>query len=439
MNFEPQKFFIGLMDFFSILMPGALIAFLSIGYVHDWLKTYYVFAPGSFDSWAAFLFAAYLFGNLAFLLGSFLDDHLYDRLRQATGFGQIKRLAKGNGLSPSWMRQLAESNDVFGPSSDNAVREVLKIKARALDGVAADNAINAFQWSKARLSREHPEGLLAVEQFEASSKFFRSFAVVLAAIPPVTLCQLVLQRLLDGKLLWLQLAASILLLPLVLWRYIDQRYKSTEQAYRFIITLESVQPKPKPFMQPLPPKVAPVIGVVFRRDRNTMLMCLLVRAKDVASTWSLPQGEREAGESEREAAVRIVKDASDQWAQVLGRLEPPQCADDGKRVPVRAFLMRHKCDPVATARLERKQLHRDIEGRPRREQQPPYEPNHLWLTVDEALKEISSPAVQDLLRVANNYMTARDEARKRAQCPRHPKPPGFPHWTFGHQRDAGDR
>ena len=28
MNFDPQKFFIGLMDFFSILLPGALLTWL---------------------------------------------------------------------------------------------------------------------------------------------------------------------------------------------------------------------------------------------------------------------------------------------------------------------------------------------------------------------------------------------------------------------------
>jgi hypothetical protein len=28
MGFEPQKFFIGLIDFFSILLPGALLAFV---------------------------------------------------------------------------------------------------------------------------------------------------------------------------------------------------------------------------------------------------------------------------------------------------------------------------------------------------------------------------------------------------------------------------
>jgi hypothetical protein len=29
MNFEPQKFFIGLIDFFSILLPGAVLTYLT--------------------------------------------------------------------------------------------------------------------------------------------------------------------------------------------------------------------------------------------------------------------------------------------------------------------------------------------------------------------------------------------------------------------------
>ena len=33
MNFEAQKFFIGLMDFFSILLPGALLTYLLMGEV----------------------------------------------------------------------------------------------------------------------------------------------------------------------------------------------------------------------------------------------------------------------------------------------------------------------------------------------------------------------------------------------------------------------
>lgn len=33
MNFDPQTFFIGLMDLFSILLPGALLTYLVMGEV----------------------------------------------------------------------------------------------------------------------------------------------------------------------------------------------------------------------------------------------------------------------------------------------------------------------------------------------------------------------------------------------------------------------
>jgi hypothetical protein len=41
MNFEPQQFFIGLMDFFSILLPGALLAWLLMGEVGPFMLAYW--------------------------------------------------------------------------------------------------------------------------------------------------------------------------------------------------------------------------------------------------------------------------------------------------------------------------------------------------------------------------------------------------------------
>lgn len=39
MNFDPQKFFIGLMDFFSILLPGGIVlAVLGIAVSHQFLR-----------------------------------------------------------------------------------------------------------------------------------------------------------------------------------------------------------------------------------------------------------------------------------------------------------------------------------------------------------------------------------------------------------------
>lgn len=81
MNLEPQKFFIGLMDFFSILLPGALLTYLLMGETSPVvLGDRYSTLAGA-QAWAAFLFASYLFGHLVFLLGSWLDE-FYDWARR---------------------------------------------------------------------------------------------------------------------------------------------------------------------------------------------------------------------------------------------------------------------------------------------------------------------------------------------------------------------
>ncbi|MBK9316769.1 MAG: hypothetical protein IPM55_21365 [Acidobacteria bacterium] len=83
MNFDPQKFFIGLMDFFSILLPGALLTYLLMGEVGPViLGDRYATLTGA-EAWAAFLFASYLFGHLVFLLGSRVDE-FYDWARSYT-------------------------------------------------------------------------------------------------------------------------------------------------------------------------------------------------------------------------------------------------------------------------------------------------------------------------------------------------------------------
>ncbi|MGF6851687.1 hypothetical protein [Paraburkholderia sp. CI3] len=81
MNFDPQKFFTGLMDFVSILLPGALLPWLLMSEVDPVvLGDRYAELDGA-QSWAAFLFASYHFGYLIFLLGSWLDK-FYDWARR---------------------------------------------------------------------------------------------------------------------------------------------------------------------------------------------------------------------------------------------------------------------------------------------------------------------------------------------------------------------
>lgn len=91
MNFEPQKFVIGLIDFFSILLPGALLTYL----LKD--KAGPLFLGGDqkivgTEGWMVFLFSSYLLGHFIFLLGSWLDE-VYDVLRRASLKGHIWQLA----------------------------------------------------------------------------------------------------------------------------------------------------------------------------------------------------------------------------------------------------------------------------------------------------------------------------------------------------------
>jgi hypothetical protein len=69
---------------------------------------------------------------------------------------------------------------------------------------------------------ESAENLRSVERFEADSKFFRSFAVVLLVLPFIW-------RPLGWP--WPPLAAVPAVLVLALWRYMEQRLKATNQAY----------------------------------------------------------------------------------------------------------------------------------------------------------------------------------------------------------------
>src|SRR5260221_4143486 len=173
MNFEPQKFFIGLVDFFSIILPGALLTYLVkdelgprlLGDGYDGLS--------SIEGGLVFLFSSYLLGHFIFLIGAwFLDDYCYDPIRNGTYGTQVRRLAKGKRLAPAparWLAAFLIRSDV-----DAAVDQAVRIKEHYLEPLGATSAVNAFQWAKARLVTEKPEAAADVHRFEADSKFFRS-------------------------------------------------------------------------------------------------------------------------------------------------------------------------------------------------------------------------------------------------------------------------
>ena len=384
-GFEPQKFFIGLVDFFSILLPGGLLAYLGKDWAAGQLLGQSIYELKSPESWLVFFFASYLLGHFAFLLGALLDDWIYDPLRRCTDWGQVRRLANGKGMIATLWRWLATSNLVFGRNADAAVMVVQRLKARALQALEGEGAINAFQWCKARLSKDHPEGLAAVQRFEADSKFFRSFVVVLLA--------LVISYGHVGN--WkASLVSAAFLIP-ALWRYVDQRFKATQQAYWFMLTLDA------PLMAgPLVPE--PVIrpdglthagGVVFQR-LGTTVTYLLVQATTDRGQWVLPKGHIEAGEDLRQSAVREVREETGYWARVIRWIDDVPFGKNAQPPVVRFYLM-ERIDGA-------KDRGETAEGTGDAEKWPPEDRQRKWLTLDEAKKHARFDETRRLLEKAED-------------------------------------
>ena len=330
MDFDPQKLFIGLMDFFSILLPGALLTYLLMDQVGPVLLAERYGKLAGAEGWAAFLFASYLFGHLIFLLGSWLDE-FYDWARGYTLNVQIRRLALRDKLLP-WPLRLGLWA-VFRSESDHAAHRTEQVKKRLLSSLQADRAVNTFQWCKVWLNVESQPCLQAVQRLEADSKFFRSFVVVLAVVlitwpwhHP------------DSPLLALGVAALLLL---ALWRYMEQRWKATNLAYWSVLTLTARQaeltfPEPGP-----PPQGGPThAGGVVMRGHGSRTFCLLVEASDNPSELVLPKGHIEPQEDPRLTAVREVHEETGVWARIVCDLDDVSYSVNGKVITARIYAMR---------------------------------------------------------------------------------------------------
>jgi len=331
------------------------------------------------EAWVIFLFSSYLVGHFVFLLGSWLlDDHAYDPIRQGTYAEQVSRLAKGGKLSPSWASWLAAR--LLKRNTDEAVRLAIKVKEHYLDDLNASSAINAFQWCKAKLKLKHAEAIAAVERFEADSKFFRSLVIVLLFVVPWAFFK---------KPLGVAIASSFMLL-LAFWRYVDQRVKATNQAYWYIITLESERESGYRALVKADRNAASHAGGVVRRRAGEQMEYLLVQAKISPQEWVLPKGHIEPGEGMRQTAVREVREETGVWARIQDDLGEITFTVNGERVNVRFYEMEELKEGKPADR-----------GR-----------EHVWLPFEKAVAQASHEESRKLLRLAENKRGAHGFARR---------------------------
>jgi hypothetical protein len=200
MDTKPSDFFVGFIDFFAVILPGALLCAVLAPVAKDHLFGPIISRPtGEAEGWIVFAFAAYLTGHLVFLLASFLDP-VYDRARE-------------------WL--LPRENDGLY----NLATELKNAKL----GAKSAEVINTFRWARAYIQLRHPKAIAEISKLEADSKFFRSFVVVLVLAVPILATH--------GPGIELVAAAALVpLAALCCWRYGERRWKSTKLAYEYLIT-----------------------------------------------------------------------------------------------------------------------------------------------------------------------------------------------------------
>jgi hypothetical protein len=201
---KPGDVFIGVIDFFAILVPGVAA------------QIFLAWADGSLSklatdaySWAVILVIAFVLGHMLHGAGSFLDVCFYDPLFKP-------RNTQAN--SP---RRSFRDRKYFR-SNDELYKAALSLSKDPIGG--------QFQWSRAWLNRHSPEASIELDRLEANSKLFRSLTVLALAL---LVCWQAFPH--PGKG---ELTCTVLTLLFSLWRYCDLRVKMVRCCYLHYVQIQ---------------------------------------------------------------------------------------------------------------------------------------------------------------------------------------------------------
>jgi hypothetical protein len=264
---KPANFFIGVTEFFSILLPGAAITFIAYVWLKDIVPEAHVLRVllglKDVSGWVAFAVVSYVTGHVVVSLGTHLDP-LYDARRANHRNKTLLELTTARlttfleeaGPTAATIRELRERPPTwFARSVDWLfLRAAWGGKAPVDSTKPTERPINAYQHARLVLSRGTPAVFAEVERVEADSKFFRSlvvFAVFAAIACIVQLCDDV--RVVDQGI-WMPsmgiayLGFVIVGLRIAFRRFCELRLKATEMAFQGMLVLAppAAQAPPSP-------------------------------------------------------------------------------------------------------------------------------------------------------------------------------------------------
>ncbi|MDX2072072.1 MAG: hypothetical protein SFV55_26800 [Haliscomenobacter sp.] len=207
MDFKPSNLYISLVDLFAILLPGAIAALVIYHFNQSAINGFLDVGKDNkaFFSGFVLLFGSYLLGHIISQISAYLDDWVYDPLK----------------------------DKVF--KDHKCVKKVMEIRANRYGNEMTPVYVNSYKWSVFKLQKEYPDAAAEVERYMADSKFFRGLFVIMVILGFVFLFQSVIK----AKIV----LACFLLAAFSMVRYFKKRRKSTETAYQYIIFTEELNSK----------------------------------------------------------------------------------------------------------------------------------------------------------------------------------------------------
>lgn len=210
---KPSDFFIGVVDFFAVLLPGAALVYLVqplvvTGMPKAWLPV------TSTQGWVMFLVLAYITGHLLHALGSWLlDKYVYQKLYLPRFRSSHAKAAKLTS-HPSALRE-----------DEDAAKTLL---ARVcLTTKVNSTGTNYYDWCLSGVRVSSPAGAIEVDRIQADSKFFRSMAFVFLVAALVSFRE---------APVWVSLGAAALTV-FAIWRFCELRWTATKRVYEYYLLL----------------------------------------------------------------------------------------------------------------------------------------------------------------------------------------------------------
>ncbi len=210
---KPSDFFIGLVDFFAVLLPGAVLIYLLQplivnGMPKAWLPI------TSTQGWVVFLVLAYITGHLLHALGSLLlDKYVYQKL-------YLRRFR-----SSHWKAAKLTGDTLALKKDEDAAKTLL---ARVcLTTKVNPTGTNYYDWCLSDVRVSSPAGAIEVDRLQADSKFFRSMVFVFFVAALVSFRK---------APMWLPLGAAFLAV-FAIWRFCELRWTATKRVYEYYLLL----------------------------------------------------------------------------------------------------------------------------------------------------------------------------------------------------------